>query len=160
MAFLGATLQEGKNVKKYAIFDMDGTLADATDRQHHLQKEPQDWEAFFGDLHMDPPIENIVTLYNTIAATDTYKVAVFTGRPERYKQMTQEWMARHGLAPCPIYCRPDNDNRHDLDVKREIYLNFVAQGREVAFIVEDRNSVVAMWREMGITCLHCRDADF
>lgn len=146
--------------KKYAIFDMDGTLADATARRHHLEKEPKDWESFFSELHADEPITELVQLYNELCSSNTYDVAIFTGRPERYKKMTEEWMAKHNMPLRPIYCRADNDERHDLVIKKEIYENFTSEGRKVAFIIEDRNSVVAMWREMGVVCLHCFDADF
>jgi beta-phosphoglucomutase-like phosphatase (HAD superfamily) len=146
--------------KRYAIFDMDGTLSDASRRQHHLLKEPKDWDGFFGDLHADAPIREIVSLYNELCASNTYDVAIFTGRPEKYRKMTEEWMLRHGLTPRPIHCRKDGDFRHDLIVKREIYDAFLKEGNEIAFIVEDRNSVVAMWREMGVVCLHCFDGNF
>lgn len=147
-------------MKNYVIFDMDGTLSDASARQHHLQKEPKDWDSFFSDLHLDPPIMPIVDLYNALCHGDAYEVAIFTGRSDRYKQMTMDWMARHGLAAKPIYCRKEGDTRHDLVIKREIYEDFIASGNKVAFIVEDRNSVVKMWREMDVVCLHCFDADF
>jgi hypothetical protein len=146
--------------KKFVIFDMDGTLADASERQHYLKKEPQDWEGFIAEMHADAPIEVLVDLYREMCRSDFYGVVVLTGRPERYKKMTEEWMEKHDLPLRPIYCKPDNDERHDLVFKRDAYQSFIAEGNEVAFVVEDRNSVVAMWREIGVVCLHCFDADF
>lgn len=147
-------------MKKFVVFDMDGTLADASDRQHHLRKEPKDWEAFFSDLHMDAPIPALVELYKALCASPVYDIAIFTGRPEKYRAMTEAWMERHDLPLRPIHCRKDGDERHDLVIKQEIYNDFISGGREIAFIIEDRNSVVKMWRDMGVVCLHCFDADF
>lgn len=147
-------------MKKYVVFDMDGTLSDASGRKHHLHGDAKNWDAFFADLHLDPPIAPIVSLYNELCNSPNYEVVIFTGRPAQYRTPTERWMQKHGLTLRPIYCRQDGDQRHDLVVKREIYEDFVKDGRKIDFIVEDRNSVVAMWREMGITCLHCCDADF
>lgn len=147
-------------MKKFVIFDMDGTLADASGREHHLRKDPKDWEAFFFDLHLDSVITPIAELYTSLCNGSDYQVAIFTGRPERYREKTEKWMEKHNLPLRPIHCRKDNDERHDLVIKREIYENFVRDFGEIAFIVEDRNSVVKMWRDMGVVCLHCFDADF
>lgn len=147
-------------MKPYAIFDMDGTLADASERQHHLKKEPKDWDAFFFDLHLDEVIKPVAGLYRALCKSEDYEVAIFTGRPEAYREKTERWMETHGLPLRPIHCRKDGDTRHDLVIKKEIYDDFIKEGREIAFIVEDRNSVVKMWREIGVVCLHCFDADF
>jgi len=147
-------------MKKWVIFDFDGTLSDARDRQHFVTNGNEDWDGFFAAVGDDAPIVEITEFYKNMANSDFYNVAIFTGRPERVKQQSENWLKKHNLPVVDIYCRKDDDKRHDLVAKREIYENFVADGREVAFIVEDRNSVVNMWREMGIVCLHCFDADF
>lgn len=36
----------------------------------------------------------------------------------------------------------------------------LAEGREIAFTVDDRQQVVDMWRRRGITCLQCDVGDF
>ncbi len=48
--------------------------------------------------------------------------------------------------------RRDKDNRKDSLVKEELYLEHVAGNYEVAFVVDDRNQVVAMWRSLGLSC--------
>ena len=37
-----------------SIFDIDGVLADATHREHHVTKKPKDWDAFFGEVGVTP----------------------------------------------------------------------------------------------------------
>ncbi len=147
-------------MKPFVIFDMDGTLADASAREHHLRKTPQDWDSFFADCHQDSVIDPIAGLYRALCASPDYEIAIFTGRPDRIRKMTEDWMVKHHLPLRPIHCRKDGDDRHDLVIKKEIYTDFISNGNHIAFIIEDRNSVVKMWRDMGVVCLHCFDADF
>lgn len=56
--------------------------------------------------------------------------------------------------------RPAGDYRPDQIVKRELYEAHIAGQYDVLFCVDDRNSVVAMWRELGLTCLQCAEGDF
>ncbi len=55
--------------------------------------------------------------------------------------------------------RREGDYRQDFVVKSEILDRILAEDNEIAFIVDDRPSVVSMWRERGLTCLQCRDWD-
>lgn len=147
-------------MRPFAIFDMDGTLADASMRQHYVRGEVKDWDTFFSEIDRDPVIQPVAGLYRALCDSPHYEVAIFTGRPAAYREKTAQWMKKHDLPLSPIYCRKDGDMRHDLIVKREIYEDFIREGRSVAFVVEDRSSVVKMWRDIGIVCLHCFDADF
>lgn len=61
--------------------------------------------------------------------------------------------------PCGyrLLMRKDNDWRHDTIVK-PLMLDFPVS--EVLFVLEDRNSMVKRWRELGYTCLQVNDGDF
>lgn len=43
------------------IFDIDGTIADLSHRLPHIQKEPKDWDAFFGCVADDAPMLNFAS---------------------------------------------------------------------------------------------------
>jgi len=147
-------------MKKYVIFDIDGTLSDASKRQHHMKKTPKDRKNFFAEIPNDAPIMPIVSLYNELCCSDNYRVVLFTGRPENYRESTEEWMEKHALFNRPIFFRKEGDKRPDAVIKKEYYDEITADGSEVDFVVEDRNSVVAMWRDIGVVCFHCFDGDF
>jgi hypothetical protein len=59
-----------------------------------------------------------------------------------------------------ILMRPDGDKRHDTEVKPEMLNKFGVDLNEIAFVLEDRNSMVAKWRELGLKCLQVADGDF
>ena len=56
-----------------------------------------------------------------------------------------------------LYMRSEGDYRPDYVIKSQILDAILADGYEIAFVVDDRPSVVAMWRERGLVCLQCRE---
>lgn len=139
-----------------ALFDIDGTLADATHRLHHIQNGSHDWDAFFAECVNDPVIEPIRDLA-ILVARQGLKIILVSGRSDRVREETKEWLARGGVPYSALLMRKDGDYRADTVVKSEFLDTILADGHEIAFVVDDRPSVVAMWRERGLTCLQCRD---
>lgn len=78
-----------------AVFDLDNTLAATAHRQHFLERKPKDWEAFFAAAPDDPPLEEGVALCRE--AAEECEVVYLTGRPERCRRATVEWLAEQGL---------------------------------------------------------------
>jgi predicted kinase len=143
---------------KTVIFDIDGTLADATHRLHHIKGKAPNWDAFFTECVNDPVIEPIRDLAHLVAAQN-YKIILVSGRSDKVRAETEAWLARHGVPYRELHMRPEGDYRQDFIVKSQILDHILAEGNEIAFVVDDRPSVVAMWRERGLTCLQCRDWD-
>ncbi|OWK41998.1 AAA family ATPase [Fimbriiglobus ruber] len=140
------------------IFDIDGTLADATHRLHHVTKEPKNYDAFFAAVGDDPVIEPIRELAQVLARQD-YKIILVSGRSDKVREQTLDWLGRHEVPCDELHMRREGDYRQDFTIKSEILDELLADGNEIAFVVDDRPSVVAMWRERGLTCLQCRDWD-
>jgi predicted kinase len=143
---------------KAVIFDLDGTLADATHRLHHIKNGSHNWDAFFAGCVDDPVIEPIRELA-ILVAQQGYKIILVSGRSDAVQQETKEWLDRNGVPYSELHMRPAGDYRQDFIIKSEILDRILAEGNEIAFVVDDRPSVVAMWRERGLTCLQCRDWD-
>jgi hypothetical protein len=55
---------------------------------------------------------------------------------------------------------PMKDFRPDTEIKREILSTLRAQGKDILFAMDDRQSVVDMWRASGVVCLQCAEGDF
>ena len=56
--------------------------------------------------------------------------------------------------------RPENDNRQDSIVKREIFEQYIKGVYDIEFVLDDRNQVVEMWRSLGLKCLQVQEGDF
>jgi predicted kinase len=143
---------------KAVIFDIDGTLADATHRLHHVKAKPPNWDAFFAECVRDPVFEPIRDLAQTISARG-YKIILVSGRTDKVRSQTEVWLAEHAVPYAELHMRAEGDYRQDYVVKSQILDRILTEGNEIAFVVDDRPSVVAMWRERGLTCLQCRDWD-
>ena len=56
--------------------------------------------------------------------------------------------------------RKNNDHRHDIEVKPELLKEAGIKLDSIAFVLEDRNSMVKKWRELGLICLQVADGNF
>lgn len=146
-------------LEKAIIVDLDGTLANCDHRLHHLQKSPKNWTGFFEALGSDELNFWCSELVKSMKARG-YAIILMTGRSDEYKDITTEWLTRHKIEFDYLIMRAKNDFRSDTMVKRELYQKAVAPRFQTLFCIEDRKSVVAMWRELGVTCLQCDVGDF
>lgn len=143
---------------KTVIFDIDGTLADASHRLHWVTGGARDWVSFFASMHRDTVVEPIRALLWSLQGDN--KIVLCSGRPEDYRETTEIWLNQnHIINTAALYMRPAGDYRPDHVIKAELLAKMREDGYEPWLAVDDRPSIVTMWREHGITCLQCRDWD-
>lgn len=146
-------------MNKYIVVDIDGTIADCGERANlYINTSPKDWDRFYSSCINDKPIIPIVKLVQELSTI--YSIVFCSGRRESCREDTEKWLCRNGLdGYVAMLLRPNNDYRHDTLVKPEILDGFCGKD-DVAFILEDRNSMVKKWRELGYTCLQVAEGDF
>lgn len=137
------------------IVDIDGTLSDTTHRIHHVTGPNRDWGAFFAAMGDDPVHEPIRDVVGSLDRD--FDILLCSGRPETYRDVTVEWLNRHGIEWARLYMRPADDTRPDHIVKAQLLRGMRKDGFEPYLVIDDRPTVVAMWREQGLTCLQCRE---
>lgn len=142
---------------KTVIFDLDGTLADLTHRLHHVKNGNRRWDQFFDECDKDVPIQTIIDLYHNLDASGDYFLVIVSGRSEVVFEKTIQWLKSQGIEHPKLFMRKAGDYRKDFIIKSEICDQLIAQGHDIAFVIDDRPSVVKMWRERGLTCLQCAD---
>lgn len=150
--------------KDIIICDIDGTISVVGDRLKYLQHKPVDWDSFYNDCFEDEPINEICSLVESMFSVG-YKIVFLTGRRESVEAKTREWLDKHlpRLNGCyTLLMRPNGDHRHDVEVKPEKLCKSLSQAEleRIAFILEDLNSMVDKWRELGYRCLHVAEGDF
>jgi phosphoglycolate phosphatase-like HAD superfamily hydrolase len=145
---------------KTVIFDIDGTLADIEHRRVYLDGDRPNWTKFNAHMGDDTPNIPVVELYHTLWASGTYDLQIVTGRNEAFRKVTETWLTWNEIPFNRVTMRADKDNRPDNIIKAEILQMMLAEGRDIAFAVDDRQQVVDMWRENGVTCLQCDVGDF
>ena len=138
--------------QRCVIFDIDGTLADCTHRLHFVKHGKRDWDGFFAAMGAGGIVEPVRELLWAVARGD-FPIVICSGRPERYRDVMQNWLGRNGIGYDALYMRPDGDFRADHIVKKQILDGMRADGFEPFLVIDDRQRVVDMWREDGLVCL-------
>ena len=152
-------------MRKTIICDIDGTIANVDHRVHLIDKsggvDKTDWDAFYSLCGGDAPIAPIIDLLQEF--NNSYDIVFMTGRRGSVGDKTTRWLydnipwldRTHNLI-----MRKPGDLRHDTLVKPESAIAHGLTPDKVAFILEDRNSMVKKWRELGYTCLQVAEGDF
>lgn len=143
--------------EEIVIFDIDGTLADISQRIHHIRTKPKNWNAFNNGMAKDKAIHSMVRLCNLLYESGT-RVILCSGRNEKNRPETIEWLKKEGVQYHELLLRKDNDMRQDAIIKREMLQDL--DKSKILFVVEDRSRVVEMWRSEGLTCLQCAPGEF
>lgn len=144
--------------RKAVIVDIDGTVAlRGTDAD---ARGPFDWDR----VHEDTPNQPVIHLVKTFMALG-YVIIFVSGRDAVCSMATLMWLDALHIGPQgdddALFMRNKDDNRHDTEVKREIYERDIAPRYDVHYVLDDRNSVVKMWREeLGLTVLQVAEGDF
>lgn len=89
-----------------------------------------------------------------------HEIIIVSGRVDELKKDTEEWLKKFDVPYHQIHMRPRNDHRSDTIVKKEIFNKKIKDNFEIAFVLDDRQKVVDMWRGEGLTVLQCAPGDF
>ncbi|WP_370266810.1 hypothetical protein [Streptomyces sp. V4I8] len=141
------------STRPLAVFDLDNTLADTAHRQHFLEGKPRDWDGFFAAAPQDPPLAQGIELARESA--QECEVLYLTGRPERCRRDTLDWLAAQGLPDGRVYMRRNDDRRPARRTKLEI-LRRLARTREIRVLVDDDELVCEDAERAGFTVVRAR----
>lgn len=130
------------------VCDIDGTLA------HMHDRSPYDWSKV-GNDKVDIPIAWLTSiLFRSVS------VILVSGRDASCHKETKDWLAKNGICYTKLIMRKEGDNRPDEVVKEEIFNENIRGNYNVRFVLDDRNKVVDMWRQLGLKCLQVAEGDF
>ena len=142
------------------VFDIDGTLANCAHRTE-LARAKQ-WDAFHEASIFDAVYPDTYKLMGILGTH--HNVLCLTGRPEKYRAITMNWLLANSLFPDEIIMRPDDDWTQDGELKvrllSERYGSLEGALAEVAFILEDRDRVVEALRNAGFNVWQVRQGSY
>lgn len=151
-------------MKRQALMiDIDGTVALARHRNIY------DESRVFTDEVNTPVVEAIKVMYTGLgvilaASCKELPILLFlSGRTDSCRESTTAWLVEKlGLSDdqYELHMRKSGDRRKDAIVKEEIYRDKIEPRFDVFCVFDDRNQVVAKWRELGLLCLQVADGDF
>ena len=147
---------------KIIIFDLDGTLA-LIDARRKLAEKPNgktNFDILFDpkliklDLPNTPIIECLLAHYWV-----GQRIIIMSGRSDITKEETIKWLDKHGVRYHNLIMRKNGDFTPDDKLKKD-WLNQLPDKSNVLCVYDDRDKVVKMWREEGLTCIQVAEGNF
>jgi hypothetical protein len=136
---------------KCLLVDLDGTLA--------IVKVRNVYDASQCDIFDEPNLPVVETVRALVM--NGYEVVFVSGREDKYREPTERFIKRCFPAyQWQLFMRKSGDTRPDTVVKEELYKNHIEMTYNVLLVLDDRASVCAKWREMGLTCFAVNAGDF
>lgn len=135
-------------MRKAIICDLDGTLFICGDRgpyEHDLCTEDS----------VNHAVASVVRAFHPLC-----HILLVSGREEKFITKTMWALAFQKIPYAHLWMRVTGDKRSDEVVKRELYEQHIQSQYNVIFVLDDRNRVVKMWREIGLSCFQVADGDF
>ena len=151
---------------KTVIFDLDGTLADIETRRGISIKEngKMDWDIFFdpNNISLDIPNRPVITMARLLKESG-HRIVILSGRSKVTKDATRDWLKQFDVPFDVLKMRPDNKEFKFMpdDQLKKLWLDQLFPNTEdVLCVFDDRDKVVKMWRENGLSCLQVAEGNF
>ena len=139
------------------IFDLDGTLCDATPRfKKYIEDRGEDWDEFYKHVEEDDEHFDVCILAKALH-NEGFIILFVTGRRESCRQETLQWIAAHlgeELANTEhLFMRSAEDgHRDDYVSKCRNYRQYIEPKWHIVGVFEDRDQCVRAWRDLGLRC--------
>ena len=151
-------------MKNTIIFDLDGTLA-LIDERRELSTKPNG-KIDFDKLH-DPslikhdkpnwPVIKMAQLF----AEQGFTIVIFSGRSDKTATATLSWLSRNKVPFKKLVMRPHKTMGFVPDeILKKDMLDKHLNIDDVFLVVDDRQKVVDMWRNLGFTVFQVAPGDF
>ena len=150
--------------KKTVIFDLDGTLALIDKRRALATKSGKmDWDVFFSadNIKLDVPNTPVIKMAQMLDSQG-FNIVILSGRSKVSYRTTRQWLFQNDVPFDDLHMRPTSDDWHymkDSDLK-QIWLDTVVDKDDVFAVFDDRQQVVDMWRDNGLTTFQVAKGDF
>ena len=168
-------------MKNTVIFDLDGTLANI-DSRRDISMKPNgklDWDIFAAPnsiLALDEPNAPVIKMAQMFKA-DGFKIVIFSGRNDRGFDATVQWLNDFKVPFDLLVMRPDkfkdkswpiadgNPATPDMrfmpdEILKKVMLDTFVDINDVFLVVDDRDKVVKMWRDLGLNTFQVAPGDF
>ena len=158
-------IKSGHTFKKNkVIFDLDGTLA-LIDKRRDVSTKSNgklDWDKFFdpSNIKLDVPNPPVVKLAQMLA-DDGFTIIIFSGRSDKTILTTKSWLARNRIPFQKLVMRDSKTNHFTPDdILKKDMLDKHVDINDVFLVVDDRDKVVRMWRDLGLNTFQVADGNF
>jgi len=156
----------GVTMKPLYIFDIDGTIALIEHRRHFLERECKNkWRDFYAACDKDLPNDPVIKTMERLRQSGA-EIWFFSGRSSEVREKTVSWIAENTSfmsfdLDAILVMRDEGDYTADDTLKRSWYENMLTEDKSrLVAVFDDRDRVVKMWRDVGVTCFQVADGEF
>ena len=168
-------------MKNTIIFDLDGTLANIDVRRTKSLKPngKLDWDIFASPnsiMDWDTPNLPVIKMAQ-LFKKDGFKIVIFSGRNDRSFFTTKSWLTSNRVPFHLLVMRPDKFKDKSFpvaagnpavsnmrfmpdEILKKAMLDIFVDIDDVFLVVDDRDKVVKMWRDLGLNVFQVAPGDF
>ena len=151
-------------MKNVIVADIDGCCIHSEERLPFLLSG--DLDGYHKNHPLDEPIPQGVVVYKKFLSDPDYRFYFVTGRSEAGREYTlkqlREWISPT-ITSAQLLMRPDNltpAHMHDTILKPYLLELENISLPQIFLVFEDRNSMVSMWRSLGLVCYQPAFGDY
>lgn len=131
---------------KIVVFDLDGTLVNVDSIRHLVQSTKPNFDSFHRESINCPPYDSVLDILNQFAKTDM-KILIVTGRQEKYRKITDFWLAYNEVKTDNLFMRPNNFSGSKQEYKERIF-QVISKDKEIFAIFDDDLNLLNLWRKI------------
>lgn len=125
-----APMQQNKELPKCVVYDLDGSMCLISHRNPYDASRCID----------DTPHEHVVELCKLHHDTG-HKIFFFSGREDKHRAMTEEWLNTHFGYPYELWMRETDNFEDDVKLKERLFNTHIDGKYNLRAWVDDRNKV-------------------
>lgn len=126
---------------KAIILDIDGTIALTNGRSHFDYSD---------EVLTDSPRMDVIELVDSYANTLGAEIICVSGREDKCRDATQQWLDIFCLENTALYMRKTGDRRCDTVIKEEIFWEQLEPCFNIVAAFDDRPRIIRKWRDIGV----------
>ena len=125
------------------IFDIDGTLVDVSTIQHFVGENNRDFDTFHRQSINCPPYFQVLEIAQGLIQ-NSLKVLAISGRQEKYRGLTDYWLAMNYLPLHELVLRPNEYQGNRMEFKSEAYRNLSTRYHIIA-VFDNDPQLMKLW---------------
>jgi hypothetical protein len=134
---------------KLAFIDIDHSIADAAWRDSLMGS----WDEYHAKSIDDRPIDEMIALVDSLF-NDQWVTIGLTGRPEKFRQLTETWLLKQKLQLDELIMRPNEVYDGAAVFKTiEVIDRCSKEINPTVLVFDDRDDVIGAMKASGIKCV-------
>lgn len=134
------------------ILDIDNCISNDAWRIPRIRWDLEDVEARYNDYHSLSPWDSPGNF--DLWQSHNHGIIIMTGRPERFRAITEEWLKRANVPYEMLLMRGDDEYGPSVGIKEQMIHTLVALGHNIPYDIvmafDDHPDIVAMYRRHNI----------